>query len=409
MRKILLVVINIIISCSIFSLNKVQDIRVWKQPDGIRVVFDLDEKADYSKIILQNPSRLVVDLNNIEPLNSSLKNKIISTPTVSNLLSQTRYGYYKSFDKLRVVFDLKQNINNIDYKLFKLDPTSIYSYRLVIDLSLKESKKVSESGSYPPIAINKKFVVAIDAGHGGEDPGAIGPRGTYEKHVTYSIAQYLYNYLRAYKDIEPVLIRKGDYYVGLRNRIQLARKYNSNLFVSIHADGFTDRSVQGASVFTLSDQGATSELARWLADSENNADLLGGVNLDDKDDMLAHVLLDLSQTATKKYSVDLAELVLSNLRDITILHKKYVEKAGFLVLKSPDIPSILVETGFISNPDGEKKLSSQYFQKTIAKNLAESIYKYFIKYEKNNLLDNQFNSDIIQAKGNIERKVIAKY
>ena len=405
MRKILLVIINIFLSCSIFSLNQVQDIRVWKQPDGIRVVFDLDEKADYSKIILQNPSRLVIDLNNTESLNSNLKRKINSTPKVSNLLSQTRYGYYRSIDKLRVVFDLKQNVNDIDYKIFKLNPTSIYSYRLVIDLSLKESKK----DLYPPIAIKKKFVVAIDAGHGGEDPGAIGPRGTYEKHVTYSIAQYLYHYLKSYKDIEVVLIRKGDYYVGLRNRIQLARKYNANLFVSIHADGFTDRSVQGASVFTLSDKGATSELARWLADSENNADLLGGVNLDDKDDMLAHVLLDLSQTATKKYSIDLAELVLNNLKDITALHKKYVEQAGFLVLKSPDIPSILVETGFISNPQGEKKLSSTYFQKTIAKNLAQSIYKYFTKYEKNNLPNNQFNSDIIQAKGSIANKLSANF
>jgi len=405
MRKILLVIINIILSCSIFGLNKVHDIRVWKQPDGIRVVFDLDEKADYSKIILQNPSRLVIDLNNIKSLNNLLKNKITSTPKVSNLLSQTRYGYYKSIDKLRVVFDLKQNINNIDYKMFKLNPTTIHSYRLVIDLSLKEPKKEA----YTPSALKKKFVVAIDAGHGGEDPGAIGPRGTYEKNVTYRIAQYLFNYLKTYKDIEPVLIRKGDYYVGLRNRIQLARKYNANLFVSIHADGFTDKSVHGASVFTLSDKGATSELARWLADSENNADLLGGVNLDDKDDMLAHVLLDLSQTATKKYSVDLAKLVLNNLKDIAALHKKHVEQAGFLVLKSPDIPSILVETGFISNPIGEKKLNSINFQKTMAKNLAYSIYNYFTKYEKNNLLNNQFNSDIIQAKGSIANKLSANF
>tara|TARA_R110000868_G_scaffold160854_5_gene390661 strand:- start:7745 stop:8953 length:1209 start_codon:yes stop_codon:yes gene_type:complete len=397
MYKLIFIVINIFFSCSYYSLNKVQDIRIWRQPDGIRVVFDLDSQVDYSKIFLKNPSRLVIDLNQVSNLDGRLKQKIQEIPKVNHLLNKTRFGYYQNKDKLRLVFDLDKNISNIDYKVFKLNPNTIYSHRLVVDLNIQENQNQNHIVKH-----NKKFIIAIDAGHGGEDPGAIGPGGTYEKDVTYNIAKNLYNYLKLYKDIEPILIRKGDYYIGLRKRIQLARDYNANLFISIHADGFTDKRVHGASVFTLSDKGATSELARWLADSENNADLLGGVNLDDKDDMLAHVLLDLSQTATKTYSYNLASTVLASLRNITTIHKRYVEQAGFLVLKSPDIPSILIETGFISNYKGELKLRSSQFQNKIAKNIAESIYQYFNKFEKYNINQNKFN-DILQA-SNVKSK-----
>ena len=224
---------------------------------------------------------------------------------------------------------------------------------------------------------SKQLVIAIDAGHGGEDAGAIGPRKTKEKKVVFAIAKKLQRLIRNHPRMKPVMIRKGDYYVGLRQRMKLARKAKADLFISIHADAFRNRKVKGASVFALSNKGATSEMARWLAKHENAADLVGGVSLDDKSDVLKTVLLDLSQTATRDASYEVAEKVLRNFRSIGKLHSHSVQKAGFMVLKSPDIPSILVETAFISNPQEERKLRSSRYQQKMAKAIYNGILDYF--------------------------------
>jgi len=218
--------------------------------------------------------------------------------------------------------------------------------------------------------------VAIDAGHGGEDPGAIGPRGTQEKKIVLSIAQKLAELVEDEPGMEPVMIRTGDYYVGLRQRIAIARERQADLFVSIHADAFHSPQANGASVYTLSQSGASSEAARWLAEQENRSDLIGGVSLDDKDDMLASVLLDLSQTASTQASLTMGSTVLKQLGGITRLHAKRVQNAGFAVLKSPDIPSILVETGFISNPENEKSLRQGTYQEKIARAIFNGIKEY---------------------------------
>ncbi len=254
----------------------------------------------------------------------------------------------------------------------------------------KNSDNVEPFESSAPISVSRKsngkrasakeIIVAIDAGHGGKDPGSHGAAGTEEKQVVFEIAQKLQRLIAQQPGMTPVMVRNGDQFIKLRQRMQIARAAKADLFVSIHADAFTNSSVKGASVFTLSNRGATSEAARWLANNENAADLVGGVSLDDKDDMLASVLLDLSQTATTEASGNVAKKVLANFRDINPLHKSAVQKAGFMVLKSPDIPSILVETAFISNPEEEQKLRSDSHQAKVAKAIFNGIVAYFKQY-----------------------------
>ncbi len=227
---------------------------------------------------------------------------------------------------------------------------------------------------------SKNVIVAIDAGHGGNDPGAHGPNGTLEKEVVFAIAKKLKALIDGQRGMEAVMVRNGDYYLDLRQRMKIARVAKADLFISIHADAFQDPNVKGASVFTLSERGATSEAARWLAKSENASDLIGGVSLGDKDDVLASVLLDLSQTATQEASVTLAASVLKTLDNVAEIHKRSVQKAGFLVLKSPDIPSILVETAYISNPSEERKLMSAGYQNK----MATAIYRGVVDYFKHN-------------------------
>ncbi|MCD2448945.1 N-acetylmuramoyl-L-alanine amidase [Methylicorpusculum oleiharenae] len=221
------------------------------------------------------------------------------------------------------------------------------------------------------------IVIAIDAGHGGEDPGAHGPKGTHEKEVTLAIAKKLAGMINAKSGMKAVLVRKGDYYISLRERMNIARDANADLFVSIHADAFQQADVQGASVFTLSTAGASNEASRWLADQENAADLIGGVSLVDKDDVLAKVLLDLSQTATQEASVNAASTVLKSLKKAGQVHQNAVQKAEFLVLKSPDVPSILVEMAFISNPTEEERLKNSAHQDTLARAVFNGIDSYF--------------------------------
>ena len=223
---------------------------------------------------------------------------------------------------------------------------------------------------------SNSIVIAIDPGHGGNDSGAHGPHGTEEKKVTFAIAKKLEALINEQPGMKAVMVRKGDYYVGLRNRMQIARAAKADLFISIHADAFKDADVKGASVYTLSTSGASSEAARWLADSENASDLVG-VSLNDKEDVLASVLLDLSQTATQEASVNVANQVLKSFDNIAELHKDSVQKAGFIVLKSPDIPSILVETAFISNPSEEQNLLSARYQSKVANAIFKGVRNYF--------------------------------
>ncbi len=261
---------------------------------------------------------------------------------------------------------------------FLLQPNSQYGHRLVVDLYDENNQK----GALQVItqADNKRskdVVIAIDAGHGGDDPGATGPNGLREKDVTLKIARNLANLINQEYGMKAVLIREGDYFLSLRKRIGKARRHKADLFVSIHADAFKDPRVRGSSVFILSNRGASSEAAKWLAERENAADLIGGVSLDDKDDVLASVLLDLSQTASLEASIGVADRVLGGLKKLGKTHKKHVQSAGFAVLKSPDIPSILVEMAYISNPEEERKLKGKTYQTKLAKAMLNGLKGYF--------------------------------
>ena len=273
----------------------------------------------------------------------------------------------------RLVIDL---FNNNPIAATKTENKEIT--RLVRRNSFETSAVASKSipGKLTDPKRANSIVIAIDPGHGGNDPGAHGINGTEEKKITFAIAKKLESLINGQPGMKAVLVRKGDYYVGLRDRMKIARAAKADLFVSIHADAFQDADVKGASVYTLSTRGASSEAARWLADSENASDLVG-VSLNDKEDVLASVLLDLSQTATQEASVNVANHVLKSFDNVAQLHKNSVQKAGFIVLKSPDIPSILVETAFISNPLEEQNLLSTRYQKKMANAIFKGVCNYF--------------------------------
>ena len=353
---------------------EIRDVRFWAAPDHTRVVFDTDGPLKYELFSVHNPERLVIDIPGAR-VTAALKTKPVNT----GLIKGVRAAMYKP-DVLRIVLDLKQDIRP---KSFTLKPNRQHGHRLVVDLYNK-TETAGKAVVKKTVADMKNklrdLVIAIDAGHGGDDPGAVGRRGTEEKDVVYSIARRLAALIKEEPGMRAVLIREGDYYIGLRQRIDKARKHNADLFISIHADGFRDRRVRGSSVFVLSNRGATSEMARWLAEKENRSDLAGGVSLDDKDGLLAEVLLDLSQTATIEASLEVADNMLGELKGIGKTHKSSVQQAGFVVLKSPDIPSILVETAFISNPQEEKKLRSKQHQQKLAHAMLRGIRDYFGKH-----------------------------
>ncbi len=365
-----------------FSLNSygniVKDVRVWPEPDNTRVVFDLSGPIQYNVFELNNPPRIVIDIKDTDVADQISPVTWNKTP-VKSLRYAPRDG-----NDLRIVFDLHTPVNP---NSFTLEPNGPYGHRLVMDL---KNPDVIDTPAIPYLAARPKqnaFIVAIDAGHGGEDPGAVGPRGTREKEVVLAIARELHKMIAKEPGIKSILIRDGDYYVGLRQRIVKARQHQADLFISIHADAFQKQTARGASVFTLSEHGASSEAARWLAASENRADLMGGVSLDDKDDMLASVLLDLSQTASNESSLIVAREVVQRLGNITQLHGgERVQQAGFAVLKSPDIPSILVESEFISNPDSEKKLRTKAYQQQVARAILDGI-KAYIRQQKHQYED----------------------
>ena len=350
--------------------SEVSGFRVWTDPEKTRAVIDLTGRTEYRLFTLQNPDRVVIDLDGI-----AVKSALDFKQDHAGVITNVRYGEPEN-KTLRVVFDLSANSK---IKSFMLDPTGQYGHRLVIDLypegSSAKATPVKQVANLSDK--NRKVIVAIDAGHGGEDPGAMGPSRTREKDVVLAISRELKKAIDTKPGMQAVLVRDGDYYIPHRERYEKARKHRADLFVSIHADAFTKSSVTGSSVFVLSGRGASSEFARRMADSENSSDLVGGVTLGDKDEMLASVLLDLSQSATMEASNLVASNVFSNMRSVGKTHKNNVEHANFMVLKSPDVPSILVETAFISNPSEEKRLRDPAWQKKIAGAVANGVQDYF--------------------------------
>ncbi len=368
------IVALLVMSEGLLAGASVTNVRVWLAPDNTRLVLDTSDAVQHTTFTLQNPERLVIDLSD-SAWKADLRHLDLKGSPILSVRTAPRNG-----SDLRVVLDLDRKVNP---EVFKLNPSGQYGHRLVIDLNNEGQITPQAPVITKTLSDNdqkRDIIVYLDPGHGGEDPGAIGPGGVREKTVVLGIAQQLKKYLSAERGFKAVLTREGDYYIGLRKRTMIARQGQADMFVSIHADAFKKSSAKGASVFALSAKGATSETARWLADSENRSDLIGGVgnlSLDDKGSVLAGVLLDLSMTASLKSSLSVGQEVLNSMGQVSHLHKKRVEQAGFVVLKSPDIPSILVETGFISNPVEARKLSSSSYQKQMARAITKGVVHHF--------------------------------
>jgi N-acetylmuramoyl-L-alanine amidase len=354
---------------------EVRAARLWTAPDQTRLVVDLAASVEHKVFRLEGPERLVIDIPD-----AGFKGKVPTVDAGDPLVKGMRSGVREG-DDLRLVLDLKQPVRA---KSFLLAPNERYGYRLVVDLLPSARPGVDTAEPHRAVAKApeklRDVVIAIDAGHGGEDPGASGASGTEEKHVTLAIARTLAALVEKEPGMRPVLIRDGDYYVGLRQRIRLARRHNADLFVSIHADAYEDKGVEGSSVFTLAQKGATSKAAAWLADKENSADRIGGIELKDKDDDLTKTIWDMVQNATMEHSQLVAKRVLTELGHVCDMHNGKVQRAGFVVLKAPDIPSMLVETGFITNPQEEKRLTSKRHQRRIAEAILSGIKRYYEGY-----------------------------
>ncbi len=398
-------------------------VRVWPSEEYTRVTLENDSNLKATHFLVKDPNRLVVDIEGLE-LNPTLKELIAKVKANDPYISQVRVGQNRP-NVVRLVFDLKAEINP---QVFTLAPAGNYQHRLVFDLyPLKEVDPILallESGQRPqdrapqeavPAAeskpeskpetkpetpparaepkaepkpeakadkapqITRMITIALDPGHGGEDPGAVGKSGSREKDVVLAIAKRLKARIEQQPNMRVMLTRDADYFVPLHVRVQKARKVQADLFMSIHADAFVESTARGSSVFVLSEKGATSTAARWLANKENAADLIGGVNIKSHDRQLASVLLDLSTTAQINDSMKLGKAVLGEIGGINRLHKGSVEQAGFAVLKAPDIPSILIETAFISNPEEEAKLTDDAYQDQMADAVLSGIKKYFAK------------------------------
>ncbi|MGQ9425044.1 N-acetylmuramoyl-L-alanine amidase [Gilvimarinus sp. F26214L] len=357
-----------------FAGETVESVRLWRAPDSTRVVFDLSGPVEHSVFSLDNPRRLVVDIRSTA-LGTSLEDVSLAGTPIRKIRSGVRNG-----GDLRVVFDLGDKVKTNSFMLAR---HADKSDRLVIDFD------DLNAGAIPAMEVvdansgeRRDIVIAIDAGHGGEDPGAIGSNRVYEKDVVLDISRQLAKIVDATPGYRAELIRDGDYAIALKERRNIARKKRADLFVSIHADAFKHKSARGASVFALNPHGrrATSETARYLAQRENEADLIGGVgtvSLSDKDEVLAGMLLDLSMTATLSSSLQVGDQILRAMGGIAKLHKRNVEQADFAVLRSPDMPSLLVETGFISNPGEAKRLSTPTYRRELARTIFSGIQNYF--------------------------------
>jgi N-acetylmuramoyl-L-alanine amidase len=392
----------------------IKSARIWPAQDYTRLTLESKEAIRYNLFTIKDPERLVIDLEGVA-LNATLNDMAAKIGNDDPYIKSVRIGRFKP-GVVRLVLDLKSEVKP---QLFSLKPVGEYGHRLVLDvypvvaidplmalaqqsegrLAASEPAVTATLTETPPVVLKPSvelpaasttkptmarpelstriLIVAIDAGHGGEDPGARGHRGTHEKNVTLSIARKLKAQIDEIPGMRGVLVREGDYFIPLVGRVEKARKAHADLFVSIHADAFVKPHARGSSVFALSERGATSASARWLAKKENEADLIGGVNLAIKDPYLARTLLDLSQTATINDSLKLAKHVLKEVGRINDLHRGHVEQAGFAVLKSPDIPSILVETAFISNPDEERRLQDEDYQDEMARAILGGIKRYF--------------------------------
>ncbi|MDK1022794.1 MAG: N-acetylmuramoyl-L-alanine amidase [Gammaproteobacteria bacterium] len=368
-------ILSILLVCGCFSAvvhaqTDINGIRVRPSPERTRIVFDLSEPVEHKIFTLSNPLRLVIDISN-----ASLKAKLKGISLVDTPITKIRAARRNETD-LRIVLDLNSEMKP---RSFVLQPIMQYGDRLVVDLYTPEQQIRTENQKAKQISRQMRdVIIAVDAGHGGDDPGALG-FGAQEKKVVLAISKRIHQLFAKEAGYRAILIRSGDYYIGLRKRTRIARKNGADLLISIHADAFKTAEARGASVYAISEKGATSETARWLAENENRADLIGGVSLDDKDDLLAGVLLDLSMTASLSSSLDMGTAVLESMSKVTRLHKKQVEQAGFAILKAPDIPSILIETGYISNPKEARALNSRSHQKKLATAIFKGLKNYIEK------------------------------
>jgi len=401
--------------------NAVKAARVWPSPEYSRIAIEFDAAISYTYFTLKNPERIVIDLNGVEP--DAVLSEVGSKVTPQDVYINTIRVARNRPGVTRMVVELKTEVQP---QLFTLKPLADYGHRLVVDLypasmavfeqqvesAIESAGKRSETAkrsannaasaaidkpaakvtdlrtqvkpdkaSKPDKESKPEYVrlitIAIDAGHGGEDPGAIGAKGSREKDITLSIARRLKGLIDKQENMRAYLTRDGDFFLPLHERVNRARRAQADLFVSVHADAFIKPHARGSSVFALSEQGATSAAAKWLAKNENDADLIGGVNVAVKDVYLKHTLIDLSQTAQISDSLKVGKEVLEEIGGINQLHKPRVEQAGFAVLKAPDIPSILIETAFISNPDEEKRLNDEAYQDTMASAIVSGIKRYF--------------------------------
>ncbi|RON35384.1 N-acetylmuramoyl-L-alanine amidase [Pseudomonas brassicacearum] len=371
--------LNLILASAAFALpfgvsaTQIRNARLWRSDDKLRLVFDLSGPVQYKTFSLSAPERLIIDLSGAN-LSGDFRQLALSNTVIRSI----RSGPFGQGDT-RIVLDLS---GPVQLASFLLPPQDGQGHRLVLDLRTAASLQMAAA---PEATVDKAhpkrdIIVVVDPGHGGKDPGAVGAKGEREKDVVLSIAQLLAKRLKREKGFDVKLVRNDDFFVPLRKRVEIARKHNADMFISVHADAAPRITASGASVYCLSEGGATSATARFMAQRENGADLLGAtslLNLKDKDPMLAGVILDMSMNATLAASLQLGSTVLGSLAGITTLHQKRVEQAGFAVLKSPDVPSILVETGFISNARDSQRLVTARHQQAVADGLFEGLQRYF--------------------------------
>ncbi|MGB0892826.1 MAG: N-acetylmuramoyl-L-alanine amidase [Parashewanella sp.] len=375
----IIIALLLMFSLPAMAANKLRGVRIWAAPDATRIVFDLSQTPSYSHFSLSKPDRLVVDFKSTQTAVSLSKIK-----NSSKLIKKIRFSKPPRKGTLRLVLDLKGKVNA---NLFSLKPTPPYGNRVVVDI---EPASKTKSQSKPKAIIKKPsnnlrdIIVAIDAGHGGEDPGSIGPSGTHEKKVVLQIANRLQRLINKNVGMKAILTRKSDYFVNLNRRSELARKQKVDLLISIHADAFTSPKPRGASVWVLSKRRANSEMGRWLEKKERHSELLGGagdiIENTDSEQYLAMTFIDMVSDKSMVISHTVASKVLREMGRVTKLHKKQPEAASFGVLKSPDIPSILVETGFISNPTEERLLRSGSHQQKLAVAINKGVLQYFKQY-----------------------------
>jgi N-acetylmuramoyl-L-alanine amidase len=379
--------LNLLLASAVFTLpfgvcaTQIRNARLWRSDDKLRLVFDLSGPVQYKTFSLTAPERLIIDLSG-----SKLSGDFSQLALTNSGITSIRSGHFGKGDT-RIVLDLSAPMQ---LNSFLLPPQDGQGHRLVLDLTSATKAPLQIAAAPAALAapvvgkahLKRDIIVVVDPGHGGKDPGAVGAKGEREKDVVLSIAQLLAKRLKREKGFDVKLVRNDDFFVPLRKRVEIARKHNADMFISVHADAAPRLTASGASVYALSEGGATSATARFMAQRENGADLLGAtslLNLKDKDPMLAGVILDMSMNATIAASLQLGSTVLGSLAGITTLHQKRVEQAGFAVLKSPDVPSILVETGFISNARDSQRLVTARHQQAVADGLFEGLQRYFQK------------------------------